>query len=204
MALEPAKLETVMDWSALPVAGAYAEALLGLAPSDEQAESLAEELTGLAELLDRISGAVEILVEPQLSEDHRVALVQRVVAGRVSKTMEGFLVTLARHGRMGLLRLVAQQFRKALNRRENKLDVTVTSAVELDEAQRLQIEQTLRQAMNCGIVLSVQTDPDLLGGMLLRIGDRVYDASVSGSLKRLREDLASKRSLIAASAVGLS
>jgi F-type H+-transporting ATPase subunit delta len=172
------------------LAGVYAEALLGLYESDEQAEGAAEELAALCELMEQAEGFDRLLTSVSASRDKARAFVQRIFGGRVSPPVEGLLGVMALKGRLSLLRPVARRFRRMLNRREGKVDVLVTTAVPLDEEQRGRLRDVLRDMLNAEPLLTCRVQASVLGGAVIRVGDRLYDASVATQLERLRKQLA--------------
>ena len=185
----PAKVESVMDPVRESVARAYAEALLGHLPSDLEAEEVAAEMEALVKLLDETEGFERLLTSALLSEEERCGLVERIFRGRVSEPLDAALLVMAQAGRLGLLRVLRRAFRSALNRRQGKQEVVVMTAAPLDADQRERIARTLVESLKIQPVLTYQVDEDLLGGMVVRIGDRVYDASVRAELRSVRDRL---------------
>ena len=92
------------------------------------------------------------------------------------------------------MRAIARRFRELLSARQGRVEVLVTTAVPLDEQQRDRIVEALRGALGIEPLLRTSVDANALGGMIVRIGDRVYDASVATELERLRQSLTAKRS----------
>jgi len=180
---------SVMSATTLSLADTYAEALLAALPADTRPEDVADELGQLVAALDEVQGLDEFLTTSLLDPARRVEMIRRVFDGRVSEPVAAFLGVLARRGRLGLLRAAAQRFQRAMNAREGKVEVTVTTAVPLEAAQEKEVAESLGSAMDAEIVLHTQTDADLLGGMTVRVGDRVYDGSVAATLKQLTRRL---------------
>ena len=189
--IEPAgEVASVMDPVSESLAGTYAEALLGQVPSDVEAEEAAAELDALVELLDQIEGFEEILTAATLTKAERAAMIERVFHGRVGEPVEAVLNVMAHAGRLGLLRLLRRTFRSALYARQGKREVRVVTAVALAKAERDRTIEMLAGLLGGQPVATFDVDPDLLGGMIVRMADRVYDASVRAELKNLRGRLA--------------
>jgi len=169
---------------------AYAQALLDLAADPEAAEALAEELHALIKLLDEIDGFEQLLTGNVLRRRELVGLVHRVFEGRTSRTVLSFLAVLARRGRMGLLREIAGRLRARLDARRGKVEMVATTAVPLDAAQQEQVRRTIAGALAAEPVLTFAVDENLLGGLALRVGHRVYDASAAARLERLARQIA--------------
>ncbi|MCD6364443.1 MAG: ATP synthase F1 subunit delta, partial [Planctomycetes bacterium] len=126
------------------------------------------------------------------STRQRCDLVVRTFGGRVSAPSEALLAVLARRGRLDIIREVAAQLRKALDRRLGRIDVTVTTAFELTTAQRRAIARQLSKALGAEAVVSARVDPKLLGKAVVRIADKVYDASLARGLECLSQKLLEK------------
>jgi F-type H+-transporting ATPase subunit delta len=189
--------KTVLDPTSMLCAAVYAEAMVGLVSEDAEAESLYEEMAALLALLDGEPEFERLLTAAVVGDQEREGVVRTTFSGRVSEKMASLLAVMARHGRMNLLRAVVQTYRRLLNERQGKIEVRVTTAVALDEEQKRQLEQTVREALKREPLLALKVDESLLGGVVLRIGDRRYDASVATQLKRLRDQIGKKKSIIA-------
>ena len=134
-------LETVMDPQTIGLADVYAQGLAETLGSRAEAQAVGEELTALAELIDQIDGAVDLLVAVTVGSDDRQALVERVFGGRVSKPVLRLLGVLGRNNRLFLLADVARQFARLLKIQAGQVEVVVRTAVTLDETTR----QTLKR-----------------------------------------------------------
>jgi len=193
MTVRARQVDSVMDPVSESLAEAYAAALLGQVPSDVEAEEVAGELDALVELLDTIEGFEGLLTAALLSSAERCALVRRIFHGRVGEPTEALLNVMARAGRLGLLRILRRVFRSALYRRQGKREVTVTTAAALDEQKRERVRRDLGGAFGGEPVIAFDVDEDMIGGMVVRVGDRVYDASVRARLagleRRLRKEI---------------
>jgi F-type H+-transporting ATPase subunit delta len=193
MSKSPRQVETVMDPTSVSIASVYADALLGQLPGDPEAEEVTEELDAIVDLLDSIDGFEGLLTAALITGADRCEMVQRIFHGRVSEVVEAVLVVMADAGRLGLLRTLRRVFRSKLNARQGKLEVTVISAVQLSDQQRDEVRAALTESLRGEVVLTCRVDPDLLGGVVIHVGDHVYDASIRAELKsvqaRLRRDI---------------
>jgi len=185
------KTKTVMDPQAITIARVYAQALVDLLAQSQgdQLQKTAAELGDIAQLIRQTPGGRELLAGATMimNRGRREGLIKRIFAGRVSRPVEQLLGVLACNGRVELIQAIAQQFSDILMRRAGLVDVSVTSAVELSDAQREQLRQVLAKALQATPVLHTNIQSDLIGGVVVRVGDTVYDASVAGDLARLTE-----------------
>ena len=189
MKLPTRKVDSVMDPVSESLAGEYAEALLGQVPGDVEADEVAGELDAAVQLLDEIEGFEGLLTAALLSGAERSAVVRRIFHGRVSEPVEAVLNVMARAGRLGLLRVFRRVYRSELYRRQGKRELTVTTAAPLDEEQRERAIRSLAEVLGCEPVVTFDVDEDLIAGMAVRMGDRLYDASVRADLASLQNRL---------------
>jgi F-type H+-transporting ATPase subunit delta len=97
-----------------------------------------------------------------------------------------------KRGRQGLFRHVATEFMTLLDIRMNRVRAGVTLAHEPDEAMRRSIAEGLRQALKKDVIPAYRVDPEILGGVVVRVGDRVFDGSVRRRVTKLRRQLLSR------------
>lgn len=186
------RLESVLDTSTLLIADVYAEATLDLMPDNAEAESVVEEIQALVGLLDEIDTFKELLTTATLSRRERVELVSRIFEGRCSETVFSLLATLARRARLDLLPALARQIRRRLNVRQGKIEVELTLAADVPAEQMDAIREKIRQTLDAEPILNVRVDASLMGGMVMRVGDRVYDASVATKIQQLGAQMAER------------
>jgi F-type H+-transporting ATPase subunit delta len=184
---------SVMDPTGLSLAEVYAEALLSLAEEDDHAERLDASLVSLNDLLASIPSARELLQSPRIRPEQRRDIAARAFADRLEDPLEAFLVILAGHGRFELLPAIRAAYRKMLNRRQGRQEVTLVTARPLDPEQRDQIAGQLAEALSRRLAVTTRIEPDLLGGMVVQIGDRVFDASVAGRVEQISRRLNRRR-----------
>lgn len=179
----------VMDPQAVTLGKVYAEAMLDSLPSGADAADLGEQLAELAKLMQTTAGCAEFLANPVIGPAARLAMVERLFGPFVSKPVAALLGVLANNHRLAVLPAIAEQYHRLLDQRRNRVKVSVTSAVELADAQIAALTATLEEKLGATPVLSVTVDPSLVGGLRVQMGDKVYDASVAGALKRFKEKM---------------
>ncbi len=189
---QAARIETVMDPTAHRITSVYAEALLDLIPDDQAAQDAHETLTAIADLFVKVDGFAELLSSSILTSDQRVEIVQRIFAGRLGEPLEGLLSVMAAHDRCELLTLLPERIRQLLNLRQGKVEVTVVTAQPLDDEMAERLAKSLKRALGARPVIQQQIDPSLIGGMSLRIGDKVFDASAAARLSQIKQRLSER------------
>jgi F-type H+-transporting ATPase subunit delta len=198
---------TVLDESAVELSRPYAEAFINVVDRDGQADAALEELDAiLADVLGAYPDFDEILSAPGFPASEKDRILVAALEGHAMPVVLRFLRVLNKNGRLELLPAVARQARLLLDRRRNRRAVTVRSAVPLDDAQRAALRDRLAKLAAAEPVVSYEVDPSLIGGLVVQVGDDVYDASVRARLDQLRRrvvaartrDLASRRALFEA------
>jgi F-type H+-transporting ATPase subunit delta len=182
------KHETVMDVTQEQIARVYAQAFLGAAAKSGKSGSLVDELVSVVtDVLDPHPQLEQMLQSSLISHEDKSALLDRVLARRASAEVLNFLKVLSKHGRLGLLRSTAREAKKLHAKAAGLADVEVRVATPLDGSLRSSIENQLRVMLQSEPVLSVVVDPALIAGIVIRVGDRVYDGSVATQLERTRQ-----------------
>jgi F-type H+-transporting ATPase subunit delta len=184
---EKPRHETVMDVTEEQIARVYAQAFMGAAGKSPDTTPLVEEVASLVEdVLDRFPQLEQTLRSELISPDEKQRLLDRLFSGRASAIVVNFLKVLSAHGRLGLLRPIARILKKLDAERRGLTDVEVRTALPLDDALRREIEDHLRKMLGGEPVMHVAVDPSLIAGMVIRVGDRVYDSSVHTQLEHTR------------------
>ncbi len=150
-----------------------------------------------AELLDAVAGAIEaepavqaVMLSPRVTKDAKSRLLAAALPD-APREFVLFLAAVVKRGRQVLFRLIASEFMALLDVRMNRVRAGVTLASEADEAMRRTIAEGLRKALKKEVIPSYRVDPDILGGVIVRVGDRVFDGSVRRRATRLRRQLLS-------------
>jgi F-type H+-transporting ATPase subunit delta len=180
----------VDDGTSSELARSYAVALLNAAEKDGQAEEVLDELDAIrafvAENFPTFAVMMGSPVRGTADKDRIIVTAFEVHALPLSVR---FLRVLNRHGRLELLGPAVRLARTTWDLRQNRRAVTVRSAVPLGDAQRDALRDRLARSLNATPVLHLEVDPALIGGLVVQVGDDVYDASVRKSLEQLRQRL---------------
>ena len=185
----------------MSLSGQYAQALLDLAAQAGQAEQVLAELQGLAAVVRETTGLEEYLDSPFIPSVRKWGLLRAAVEGKVSALTADFLGVLVRNGRGGFIEPVAQRYEEFNDHRLGRVGVMVQSAVELDEPTQERLKQVLRELLAVQPMLQMRVDKGMLGGLKLRVGDQIIDASLDAKLQRMRADLLRRSRLQASKAV---
>ena len=171
------------------IAEVYARALFEAARDSDVLDRVHDELGQFADALDESRELQVFLFSPYFSSDEKKDGVRRIVSDADERLLN-FLELLAERHRMPAL----FRIRRILDRmwaEENKLlPVTVTSAVDLDESLVQDIGRSIEEQTGRRVELSSKVDPDVLGGLQVRVGNMVLDATVRNRLEQLRKQVA--------------
>jgi F-type H+-transporting ATPase subunit delta len=168
----------------------YAEALLSAAEERKEVDAIGEELTAIVEELFRADPRIEkVFGSRAIQRDQKEQLLRHTFSGKISDLLLNFLLVVNRKDRLELLRPIYLLYRTLIDERAKRVRVRVRTAVPLDENQQNRLRETLRNALNQEPVLQVRVEPDLLGGLVVQVGDTVFDSSVSSRIETLRNQL---------------
>jgi F-type H+-transporting ATPase subunit delta len=177
------------DPSAKAVARVYAVAYLDAAASAGEQNPVEEIESFQTDVLDRQPAFHELLSSKAVGPDEKSGLLERTVVPKASQLFGNFLKVLARHDRLDLIPYITEEVKAEHEKRTNKKRVEVTSALPLTDDQLREISDRLRSQMNFDPIVRSSVDPSLLGGVIIRIGDTVYDSSLRTRIGVLRNRL---------------
>ncbi len=181
------RIENVMeDPHRGAVARVYADAFLNAVPAAEMGEALEEFRSFVEDVLAKQNDLSRLVMSDMVSRDQKLLLIDRIVAGRASDLFTNFLRVLARHDRLNLLTLILAQCGIEVENRSGRKRVQVISAKPLSEETVNKIRERLAAALAIEPVIETAVDPEILGGLRIRVGDTVYDGSLRARLKQLR------------------
>ncbi len=174
----------------LTVARRYAKALLIIGKEDGQAETYREELDAFSALIDREKELEQAIINPLYDASSRKKVLMAVIDKvGVSKVMMSFLLLLFDKGRIGYLSDINEFYQKLADELKGIARASLVSATELSSETVEKIRTTLSKRTGKDIILEVDHDPELIGGIVSRIGDLVLDGSIKTQLLNMRESL---------------
>ena len=180
---------TLLDPAQLHLCQMYARALLRAAEKAGIVQQVLDEFAALeTELLDAVPPLENLLRSPRTPPGTKRKILDRALEGKVSDVLLNFLRVVIQHRRFDWLRLIHRQA-LALQEEKERTEVEVTAARVLPAELHQQIVWQLERALKCPVRLKVGVNPELIGGLVLRVGDIVYDGSVAGRLARLRQQV---------------
>ncbi len=178
-----------LDEQELAVAGVYARSLLGLAADRKEADEIEAELAALAGMVEANPELASYLSSPLVDDEARAATLERAFRGRASELVVNTLQVMNDKGRLRLLPALAEACRLENEHRRGEVDVEVTTAVALSDEMRRRIAVSASRYAGRTARLVEKIDPSLLGGLVLKIGDRKIDSSLARQIHDAREGL---------------
>jgi len=178
--------ETVFDVDVEKLARVYAQAVLDAA-GDQEDEVLDELRAIVAEVLDKYPEVEQIFDSAIVSHDEKLGMVDRIFGSQLSTTTLSFLKVLSNHSRLGVLRQVVRVAEQLWERRCNRVPVELELAMAMEPSLQEEVIGSLRSSLGIEPVVTTKINPDLIAGFVVRVGDKVYDASTRTSLERTRQ-----------------
>ena len=174
----------------LAIARRYAKALLLIGKDDGQAETYREELNGFAELFANEEELSQAVNNPLYDAAGRKRVLEAVIEkGKLSKVMQSFFLLLFDKGRFSFLGAINDFYQQMADELKGIARASLVSATSLNDETVEKITQALSQKTGKQVILDVEQDPSLIGGIVTRIGDLVLDGSVKTQLFNMREQL---------------
>lgn len=181
-----------MKQGSLKVARRYAKALISLCDERGDGEAVRAHLLAVCAALDAVPEAHALVANPTIPLDQRRAVLTAVMgACGVAGTAVNLLQLLLDKGRIQVLPAISAEFSALLDLRSGRTEAQVTSAVALSEDAKTRLQGLLVRLLGKQVVLQASVDDQLIGGLVVRVGNTVYDASVANHLARLRQALVS-------------
>ena len=175
------------------VARRYARALYEEAARLDAVDPIDEDVSLLRETLDASDELDRFFRSPVISVSKKIGVVQSLFDERTHELTTTFLVLLIRKDRENLVSSVVDEYQALRDEQRGIVEATVRTAHVLDETETAALEEALEQTTGKRIRLNIEQDVDLIGGVVVRIGDRVFDGSVRNKLDTLRERFRTSR-----------
>ena len=181
-----AKQPTVFDSDQQQLGDVYARALLAFAADAGNVDRLVDELGEVVGAINGVAGLREALESPRVGVESKVDLLDKAFAGKVEKGLLHFLKVVGNKGRFDCLGAIASSAKTLRDEMSGRVQAVVTSASPMDSEVVGRITDQLSKTLGKDVSLQVLVDPEILGGIVVRVGDTVYDGSVVNQLSQVR------------------
>ena len=171
------------------VAAIYAKAFIGVAEKAGQTDAMVEELESVGAAFERFEKLEAVLGSALIPHEEKTQMLDRVFGSRLSSLVLDFLKVLSRHGRLDITRVVQWEVQKLFDELRGRVRVALHTATPLEDGLSRTLESSLRAILGAEPQVDADVDPQLIGGIVLRVGDTVYDGSVARQLRHVREQM---------------
>jgi F-type H+-transporting ATPase subunit delta len=178
--------------SEIQVATRYAKSLIDLAGEQSSVETIRKDIELFLETCRANPELQAILKNPIISLDKKANILDGLFSGKVHEMILSFFKIVVRKGRAEILFSTAKEFITQYNVIKNVVKATVTSASPLSTENISQIEGVVKESTNGEVILTSIVDPKLIGGFILKVGDKQFDTSISSKLNKLRKEFEQK------------
>lgn len=173
----------------LELADVYAAALFALATEADTVDEIHQELESLVELEDSDEPFRKFMNSTSVDDDDRARSLEKIFRGRLSDMVLNTLLVMNAHERAALVPQLARAYVLRMEDARGQIEVTATTAVELDEQQRGEVMKVAETLSGRKPLVDYVVDPELLGGLVLQIGDMRYDDSIRRHLDLAEDQL---------------
>ena len=167
----------------------YGDALFDVALDTGKLDAIHEQLGEFVDAMNESHDLRVFLFSPYFASNEKKEGLRRIVSGAEDE-FQNFLELLAEKHRMPAIFHIRRRFDERWAEENKRLEVTLTSAVELDSDVVDRVGKEIERQTDRTIDMTAEVDPDVLGGLVLRVGNRVLDASIRAKLEKLRKEVA--------------
>jgi F-type H+-transporting ATPase subunit delta len=173
------------------IARNYAEALFEVGERSGQTVLFADLIDAVAGAIDADERVKVVLESPRVTKHRKQDLLARALAGRAPDTFVKFLAAVIRRGRQGIFRPIADEYLALVDVKFNRVHASITLARTPDLALQSEIQERLSAILAKEVVPHYHHEPKIMGGVIVRVGDRVMDGSIRRRMQRLRSSMLS-------------
>lgn len=167
----------------------YGLALVEMAAQAGTLDAMAAEVDELAELLARQPELMKLLANRVLGTSKRAGSIERLFKGQISDLLYNFIQTVNRKGRLDKLPGILASFSRIVDQRNGIVDVDLYVASQMSREALDELGQKIGTAIDRNVILNQKVDDNLIGGLKLRVGDRLIDGSIATQLKILERKI---------------
>ncbi len=185
---ETQKSDSAFDDESMHVGPIYAKALLAAVGTTGNVDSVMEQFHSLIhDVFDKQPVLEMALANPKLASDEKIRVLDKVFAGKMDATLLTFLKVVSRRGRLNAIRGIYRAAASLRDEAVGRVRVLVTTAQPLDEAALKSLKEKLQNLFKKDVAITSKVDATILGGLIVRVGDMVFDGSVDGQLNLLKK-----------------
>lgn len=171
------------------IANRYAEALFQIGEEENKTDNLYNELKEVSSLMATNKDLNNVMKSPLVSKAEKIQLIDTLFAGKIDNDLKNFFKILIEKGRIASVKAIETTYKEMLNEKNNILEGYVVSAVPMDSAKIKELESELSKKYNKNVTLENKVDKNVLGGVLVRLGNTEIDGTIKTRLDGLKNQL---------------
>ncbi len=186
---KPAGKSEAVNVGAQRVAAIYAKAFVDAAEKAAKSDALVEELAAVADLLAGQPQLAAVLGSALVSHDEKSQILDRVFGSRVAPMLLDFLKVVSRHGRLDIVQTIAVEVVKLFDELRGRIRVRMATATPVVDGLAKSLASSLEKLFGGRPEIEPTVDPELIGGVVVRVGDTVYDGSLARQLDQVCQQM---------------
>lgn len=171
------------------IAKKYSKALFSLAEEKDEFIKFQDDLNLIKEAFTEHKEFRNVLFHPRIKLEEKKRIFGRVFEEEISQEIYNFIQLLIDKRRIFFIKAIIDQFNVLVNEREKILKIEVVSAIELEENMKNRLKEKVEKEINYEVILNNTVDPEIIGGLILKIGDKIIDGSIQHKLNTLSEKI---------------
>jgi F-type H+-transporting ATPase subunit delta len=175
------------------IAKRYAKALFDLAQDQKNLEAMQADVSWVKQTFESQPQLENMLLLPNMPKEEKKQVLKAIADGSVSEPMLGLLYLLVDKGRILYLPEILKEYQRLYQEETRVAEVSVKSAAALTQEDESQIRTALEKALKRQVILHAEVSPELIGGLVVRVGDQVFDNSLRTKLQNMKKDLLQKK-----------
>ncbi len=171
------------------IAKKYSQAIFSLAEEKDKFIEFKKDLNKVWDVISENDELENALFHPRVEISEKKQILKRLFEGEISKELFNFLSLLVEKRRIFYLKVINDQFNNLVNKRKNILEIEVVSAIELDDTLNKKLKNKIQKELDFDVMLKNTVDPDIIAGLILKIGDKIIDGSIRQEINDLKEKI---------------
>ena len=171
------------------IAKKYSQALFSLAEENDKFVEFQDELNLIKEAFTDHKEFRNVLFHPRIKIEEKKRIFHRIFGEEISQDIYNFVKLLIDKRRIFFIKAIIDQFNNLVNEKEKIIEIEVVSAIELEENMINRLKEKIEKEMNYEVILKNTVNPDILGGLVLKIGDKIIDGSIQNKLDTLSKKI---------------
>lgn len=167
----------------------YSRALMEVAENESNIDQVYEQFKSVVDILDENKPLWDILVSPTTETIEKKSILENIFKASINGYLYNFMMVVTDKNRIVDLKDIFKEFRDIYFEKKNMVEATIVTAVEIDENLLSKLKDNFEKKYNKTVMVKPEVDPDIIGGLVVYVGDHVIDGSIKRKLSMLRNEL---------------